>query len=117
MLCRLESEPGSNRRPAIPYKEGSRDAISQMFAIAMLYEKEGEKNKAIYYYRQAMKFDENYDDAKKAHDALTNSEVDHETEKILEIEPYKSKINFSNIVGMDDIKSYLKKNIDLPYFT
>jgi len=84
------------------------------YMLAMLYDKIGDMPKALFYYRQAMKYEDTHKEAKKAYDSLSHREMDQETERVIEIEPYHSPINFTNIVGMEKVKEYLRRNIIYP---
>jgi SpoVK/Ycf46/Vps4 family AAA+-type ATPase len=87
------------------------DLPSATYSIALLYEKQGEVAKATYFYRQAMKYDETREEARRSYEQLSNREVESETERILEIEPYIPNVTFADVVGLKDVKEYLTKNV------
>ena len=77
-----------------------------------VYRLDNQRDKAIYFYRKAMRFSTTKDEAEEALGELGYSpEVSDEDEKITEVQGFRPKFNFSEVAGMERQKKYLKDHI------
>lgn len=78
------------------------------FALASLYEKKKDYDKSAYFYKQAMKHKETYDDARDAYGFVSQQkELDDDSDKLMELKPFKSSTTFADVVGLEDVKKKL----------
>lgn len=84
------------------------------FALAQIFEKQGETEKAIYFYKRALRKRETFKDAKESLEYLNESkEIDEQSARIVELHPVKSTTKFSDVVGQKQAKEFLYSRIVL----
>ena len=85
------------------------------FTLGSLFEKQNDIPKAIWFYRKGLQHRETYEDAKEAYDFLSQQkEIDEESDKLIELKPFKSKISFKDVMGLKGVKAKLFSKVILP---
>jgi transitional endoplasmic reticulum ATPase len=83
-----------------------------IYMLGNIYLKMGRRDKAIYFYEKASRYESVSEDAKLRLAELGNvKELDEETEKIKEIRGFRSDIKFSDVKGMEKQKQYLREHL------
>ena len=85
------------------------------YMLGGLYEKEKDISKATYFYKKGMQHKETFEDSKQAYDFLSQQkEIDEESDKIIELKPFKSDTTFADVVGLEEVKAKLFSKVILP---
>ncbi len=85
------------------------------YTLGLLYERKKDNAKAFYFYKKGMHHRETFEESKQAAEFMKSmQEVDEESDKIIELKPFKSDVTFKDVVGLDAIKARLFKDIIVP---
>lgn len=84
-------------------------------ALAAVYEKLGEKEKAVYFYKIAARYRPTYREAQRRIESIgILDEIGEQTARVISIRPYKSDITFNDVVGLEKVKKRLFTKVVLP---